>query len=126
MRHSITAAAQLRVQRLGNSTKLSLGLLSVACLLGSINLHAQERIKPTCVETQTERKCWVEHGPSTGPKVYPVDPPPQSLPPPQATIPQPPTSQPPPEFDPHRFGRNLIPPGGIYLRVGPFKIRIRP
>jgi hypothetical protein len=112
--------------------KLGVGLAAIASLLmGSMNLRAQERIKPTCVETQTERKCWVDHGPSTGPKISPVVPPPQALPPPQAAIPQPPAPQPslPPDFNPHRgpgFGRNIIPPGGIYLRVGPFKIRIRP
>src|SRR6476661_2743478 len=122
-----------RVQRIGKNIKQGLAkpgveLTAIACLLaGSMNLHAQERIKPTCVETQTERKCWVDHGSSTGPKVSPVNPPPQaSLPPPQATIPQHPAPQPPPDFNPHRFGRNIIPPGGIYLRVGPFKIRIRP
>ena len=85
------------VQRLRKNIKRGLakpgvGLTAVACLLvGSMHLHAQERIKPTCVETQNERKCWVDHGPSTGPKVSPVNPPlrhlshplkPQSLRPP--------------------------------------------
>ena len=60
--------------------KLGVGLAAIASLLsGSMNLHAQERIKPTCVETQTERKCWVDHGPSTGPKISPVNPPPQHV-----------------------------------------------
>ena len=120
------------MQRLGKNikqdlAKLGVGLTAVACLLvGSTHLHAQERIKPTCVETQTERKCWVDHGPSTGPKISPVNPPPQaSLPPPQAGIPQPPVPQPsqPPDSNPHKgraFG-NIIPPVGIYLLVGPFK-----
>jgi hypothetical protein len=67
----------------------------IAVLLAGVAIaHADDnRIRPTCVEDEHSRRCWVDHGPpAPRPQLSPAPMPAAEQPPPPVYVPPPPPS----------------------------------